>query len=186
MLQSPFSIFIKSLEKLEFTKDTNLQNLQLRSSYSPYQQNKFGVLLHRRFSNLPLDLIGPLHKNLKEDIDWILSDQTELDESIIKTFANIQNLIILATCKVLGDNKSDKSKILKDVREGRGVNLINSPSIISFDYFEDEIFLSEASEATLIKNNASSDNFDCIAIMVLSINKLKDCIRSIDKLSCSD
>lgn len=29
-----------------------------------------GLLLHQRFSNLPIELIGPLHRNLEEDLSW--------------------------------------------------------------------------------------------------------------------
>ena len=29
-----------------------------------------GIFLHKRFSNLPLELVGALHSNLEEDLGW--------------------------------------------------------------------------------------------------------------------
>lgn len=34
------------------------------------QGTRTGLLLHKRFTNLPIQLVGALHRNLEEDISW--------------------------------------------------------------------------------------------------------------------
>ncbi len=40
------------------------------ASCSSGTDDSTGLLLHQRFSNLPIPLIGPLHRNLEEDLSW--------------------------------------------------------------------------------------------------------------------
>ena len=98
-----------------------------------------GILLHKRFSNLPLELIAPLHSNLEEDLSWAsqsaqkqkqqqgggkvvgvvtrAGEETEEDGSESFDFGLIDSILLLSVCSLpssgngeAGGGKGSKGK----------------------------------------------------------------------------
>lgn len=60
------------LEDKSNKMDKERKDLMLRCVQG-VDRGKTGLLIHKRFTNLPLELIGHLHKNLDEDLGWAKS-----------------------------------------------------------------------------------------------------------------
>jgi len=41
-----------------------------------------GLLLHKRFTNLPIQLVGALHRNLEEDVSWAQQQASDEDDEL--------------------------------------------------------------------------------------------------------
>lgn len=116
--------------------------------------SRTGLFVHRKFVNLPLPLITPLHRNLEEDLVWATGSglQSTESSSSSRVWNGFHTLILMAPCSLTSgtsDGKkgsSTKSSTVPEWRtrlhEGQAVAYQSGTmkECIEFDYFEDEIF----------------------------------------------
>ena len=116
---------------------------------------KTGLLLTNKFTNLPLPLIAPLHKNLYDDILWIKSSQENysdhnnkpLTENLktVENWRNFEYLLLLLPIELTSSNKDILNTIFKQYNNlipyAYIKNLPNNNNNINiiYQYFEDEI-----------------------------------------------
>ena len=113
---------------------------------------KTGLLLTNKFTNLPLPLIAPLHKNLYDDILWIKSSQEnysddtskQLTENHVENWRDFEYLLLLLPIELTSPNKDIINSIFKQYNNMIPYtyikNLPNNNHInIIYQYFEDEI-----------------------------------------------
>jgi hypothetical protein len=91
------------------------------------------LLVHERFTNLPLELICPLHSNLLEDLQW--SAHSTIPEC--QAFQGIDSLLLLAP---MAQSEGIPS----------GCMDVTGSSSIMYDRFDDEIFAQQAKQVLLL------------------------------------
>ena len=165
-----------------------------------------GALLHKRFANLPIELVGHLHRNLDEDLGWAKSNDGSDDGSGDASsagehldFKEMTYLLLLASCELTGGTgaEADVAKPAAAASKGKGKNGkggaasssssssgkvrdVTGTSSIIFDYFEDDIYFEEASAAYYYK--PAGHTTTGIAAMVLPLASFKTCVNKIMKL----
>eukprot|EP01032_Pedospumella_encystans_P010243 gene10243-11992_t len=159
-----------------------------------------GLLLHKRFTNLPIQLVGALHRNLEEDISWAQQqasdedDDLALDESESSTssaskskksaasarpsnfFAEVRNVLLLCECAVPTEGKSAYA-----LGDSTCHSVLGSCSDVVFACFEDEVYLQHASAAVLFRPPKQHCLTDLVALLV-PVSKLKTCVNGICEL----
>lgn len=136
-----------------------------------------GIFLHQRFSNLPLELIAHLHRNLDEDLGWAQqlhdSDSDGNAAQEISEFKSLQFVILIACCEMQqGTTKIDlgPANTVSDVS--------GSPSLL-FHNFEDESYFQEAICTVLFKP-AQSEHTLCASL--IPVASLRRCVQQISSL----
>lgn len=124
-----------------------------------------GVFLHKRFSNLPIQLVGSLHINLGEDVGWAQHNH-ESDDCVQNEFKSMQSVILLTACSLGGGSK---------LPEGQAVDVLGNASLL-FEYFEDEIFIQDAQSAFIFKAKSSATP---LVAAIIPITSLKKCVNAI-------
>ena len=118
-------------------------------------ENKTGLLLTNKFTNLPLPLIAPLHKNLYDDILWIKSSQENysddtnkpLTENLknVENWRNFEYLLLLLPIELTSPNKDIINNTFKQYTNMipytyiKNLSNNNNHINIIYQYFEDEI-----------------------------------------------
>lgn len=128
-----------------------------------------GVLLHKRFSNLPIQLVGPLHLNLEEDLGWAQHNH-ESDDSEQNDFRSLQFILLLCACSL--ENEA------KFLHEGKAIDILGNSGVL-FEYFEDEIFAQNAISAFLFRSKSSTTS---LVAAIVPIASLKKCVNAICEL----
>ena len=138
-----------------------------------------GIFLHQRFSNLPLELIAHLHRNLDEDLGWAQqlhdsnSDGNAAQE--ISEFKSLQFVILIACCEMQqGTTKID----LGPPAANTVSDVSGSPSLL-FHNFEDESYFQEAICTVLFKP-AQSEHTLCASL--IPVASLRRCVQQIASL----
>jgi hypothetical protein len=142
---------------------------ELQSCLLGANREKTGVYLHGRFINLPVQLIAPLHTNLKEDMQWLISQSTTTSSSTSQLFAQIQYLLMIIPCS------SDPSQQLK---KGSCRNVTGSSSLL-LSNFEDDIFHNHSTCTLQIQFTKSSTG---CCVILLPLEKMGRCIEEIQQL----
>jgi hypothetical protein len=161
-----------------------------------------GLLLHKRFTNLPLQLVSALHRNLEEDVCWAQQQATDEDESAQENttssssapnsahkgsaaaakqsnfFAEARNVVLFCECDV---SKEGKSTYNLSENGSTCYNVLGSCSDIVFACFEDEVYLQHATAAVLWRPPRSLCSTDLVALLV-PLSKLKKCANGISEL----
>jgi hypothetical protein len=162
-----------------------------------------GLLLHKRFTNLPLQLVSALHRNLEEDVCWAQQQATDEDESAQENttsssssapnsahkgsaaaakqsnfFAEARNVVLFCECDVSKEGKSTYN--LSEIGS-TCYNVLGSCSDIVFACFEDEVYLQHATAAVLWRPPRSLCSTDLVALLV-PLSKLKKCANGISEL----
>lgn len=165
------------------------------------QAARTGLLLHKRFTNLPIQLVGALHRNLEEDMSWAQQQATDEDESAQENavtsgsssagkntaqkgnfFAEVRNLVLFCECTVSKEGRSTYALSEGSASSaGTCYNVLGSCSDVVFANFEDEVYLQHASAAVLWRPPRSLCNTDLIALLV-PVSKLKKCANGICEL----
>ena len=128
-----------------------------------------GLVLHGRYHNLPLELIGPLHKSLFEDLKWAQTNQNERQH----LFARIKSCIFLAPVSSSSDTSTGADKIL---------DVIGNTSIV-FDHFEDEVYLQHATLAVQFTPFCSANSKQYV-LMVVPLDAIqKKCLALISSMT---
>lgn len=166
-----------------------------------------GMLLHRRFTNLPIELIGALHRNLEEDISWAQQQANEGHQDDESCTASVLSPSKLSTCPKINshDNKSNffvsaryvimlcpckvsrESKSFYKLSGGNGENncysILGSSNVVNYDCFEDEVYMQHASAAILFRppKQYCPVDTDLVALLI-HISKLKSCVNGICSL----
>lgn len=126
-----------------------------------------GALLHKRFSNLPIQLVGPLHINLEEDLGWAQHNH-ESDDSEQNDFRSMQYILLICKCSLVGGD----SKLAQD---GKAVDVMGNSGLL-FEYFEDEIFAENAIHSFLFRAKSSATP---LVAAIVPIASLKKCVNTI-------
>jgi hypothetical protein len=126
-----------------------------------------GVMLHRRFSNLPLELVGALHANLEEDLGWAKSVH-ESDDSEQNDFLPMQQILLIAACSCDDSQVKQRGKVL---------NVLGRADFL-FEHFDDEIYFQNATSAYAFQSGARST----LMALTIPVTSLKKCVTSIKQL----
>ncbi len=121
------------------------------------------MYFHGRYMNLPVQLIVPLHSNLKQDLDWIISQSSSL------SFTSLQYVLLLTSCS------SETA-----MKKGTCLNITGSSSIM-MNNFEDDIFAAH-SICTIQIQFSSSPSPSPVCLILLPIDKLERCYEEIRQL----
>tara|TARA_A100001015_G_C15027926_1_gene731503 strand:+ start:668 stop:1735 length:1068 start_codon:yes stop_codon:yes gene_type:complete len=143
-------------------------------------RDKTGVLMHRRFANLPLELIGHLHRNLNEDLGWAQALDESVDGSGDGTsagdhqdFKQMDSVLLLASCE-----------LTEQAKEGGGnkkiLDVTGSSSSLLFDCFEDDTYLEQALACFYYRPGAHVNSG--VAAMLLPVSCFKSCTNKIIKM----
>lgn len=130
----------------------------------PSQASQLGFLFHGRFTNLPIELIYELHRNLWEDISWAQkykksdkkknsndskgssnsnasdSNDDEVDEEEVRQFQQMGSFLCVANVSLTGNTKPGT------VTAGQSVLGWND---LLFHNFEDEFYFQQAELAVV-------------------------------------
>lgn len=113
-------------------------------------------MIHKRFSNLPIPLLAPLHSNLVDDLNW---SKKEKDIE----YTSIKYVLQLAAC----DPIKGKSSLPLDV---------TGASDILFHEFDNEVYFNESLCSILFKPSNVSTH---LVASLIPIVKLDSCVKSI-------
>lgn len=141
-----------------------------------------GILLHQRFSNLPIELIGPLHRNLEEDLSWAQTkthsddDNDEpLEGSVARSATFFSDLAyVLLLCPVGASKDFDVS--------GVKAHSVLGTAALTFDSFEDEVYFQHAEAAVVFKpSKACGAGYEENAVVaaLVPVKRMKDCVKGI-------
>lgn len=123
-----------------------------------------GLFLHQRFSNLPLELIGHLHRNLDEDLGWAqqLHDaDSDGGAQEISEFKSLQFVILLCCCDVQGGSP---------VKDAAVVDVSGSSALL-FHNFEDDLYFQEAICTVLFRPKTTDQTMVASLIPTASLKK---------------
>eukprot|EP01031_Cornospumella_fuschlensis_P037708 gene37708-45810_t len=118
------------------------------SSKDEFAVSKIGWFINSRFANLPAQLHGELHHNLKEDLQWVGKQNVnqkgaEFDVDIVKAFQQMTHFLYLAPCtpqhSAIEQLGSKDSVALADYSE------------VDYKNSEDELFCKHARQSLLVK-----------------------------------
>lgn len=129
------------------------------------------LFLHARFSNLPLELITPLFRNMAHDLEWVQSsdNNSAVTVTTMAQFTGIEHLLLICPASL-----SDAAK----VPAGGCIDICGSSAVL-FDYFEDETFFEEATAAVLYQSAGLKKT---LAAMLIPLSKLAKCIQALHEL----
>lgn len=161
------------------------------------QISLYGGLLHGRFTNLPLQLIYDLHRNIKEDIQWAQSyfknskstNKEEVDEVTIRRFESMKYLVMFCPCSLSdsanpqSSKKTSKSTTSSNQQPTDLVENCLGANYILFENFEDEVYFQAAEEAFLLKNLSTDLMKHSMNVMlVIPIEKYNSIVSSLVNL----
>jgi hypothetical protein len=133
---------------------------------------KTGLLLHSRFTNLPLQLIGPLFRNVEHDLQWLKDGDNAASPTIVSQFGNINNILLLCPCSMSDSSENSRLTV------GNSIDITGSSSLL-FDYFEDEIFFEEATSAALYRTEGLNKT---IAAILIPLSSMKKCAEKLSSM----
>lgn len=184
-----------SIDKFTTSLSSSLRgsndNSSLMQSYLTGEMKKHcGLLIHRRFANLPLQLVSHLHSNLNDDMSWAASLLDKLDDAGDSTsaqdhidFKNIDHMILFSACGVLDttsnhDKKRKKGEDSSSSGNNNAIDVTGSSSVI-LDYFEDDVYFQESLCSFYFKPSGANTPFVASLISVKSLAKIAATIVSL-------
>ena len=131
------------------------------------------LMLHARFSNLPLELIAPLFRNVEHDLEWVQSsdNNSAVTVSTAEHFSGTENVLLLTPCSF------SEGSVVK-IPAGGCVDILGATDVF-FDYFEDETFLEECNAAVVFQTTGLKKT---IAAILLPISKLTKCTHTLNEI----
>lgn len=146
----------------------------MREHLSLSDLNHTLLMLESRFSNLPLQLITPLFRNMEHDLEWVQSSDSgsAVSVSTVAQFSHVNTLLFICPCSLSGE---------ASVPAGSCLDVLGS-SIVMFDNFEAEVFFEEASAAIAYQSPLKSH----LVAMLLPLSKLKNCIKTLQTMLPQD
>jgi hypothetical protein len=129
--------------------------------------DEIGILLHSRFTNLPIQLLSPLHKNLIDDIKWAKKDGT-------KTEKILKKVLLLSVCNI-----SDNNKSLKQTKSDNIIDVTGSSSVLH-EYFENDIYCQNSIGVLQFKSSLVQNKNLCVAL--IEIDRLDKCLKQINSM----
>lgn len=140
--------------------------------------SKYGLLFHDRFVNLPLELIVQLHRDLSDDLAWILDSSkrsNEITDKIVEGFENMEYVVMFRPVVPESDNSSSSSTDIK-------VQNVTGSSSIMFDYFEDELYFEQAEYAWKLKLDPKLFKVSNYIMMVVPKHSISLIVEGIQKI----
>lgn len=169
------SVEIKALYTQYLSIPTNLTSASSSVTNVNHQPiSQCGILLHNRFANLPLPLIGALHKNLKTDLDWAKRQEEEeaVDSSLRttdRTFSSVDMMCLISKSTLSSDGDGGNStKALRGIKVSADKSVafdVTGSSSLLFDLFEDEVYVQHARSVVYIRQVSSLQGSFAIALV---------------------
>eukprot|EP01038_Epipyxis_sp_PR26KG_P011686 gene11686-15648_t len=160
-------------------------NLFLESISSTSSSQSTGLMIHKRFSNLPIQLIGPLHRNLEDDLLYakqLSSSNSNFSNNKQNNFTfsdnnnnnkilTVDTSVVTSVASFIDDDDhlfnniqylllfspitSSHNDILSTSTSSNNIIDVTGNSSLIFHLFEDEIFFQNCSIAYLFKPSSS-------------------------------
>jgi hypothetical protein len=128
------------------------------------------LFLHSRFSNLPLELIAPLFRNMAHDLDWVQSSNSNSAATVTTTaqFAGVESILLICPGTL---SEGSKQKI----PTGGCIDVAGSSALL-FNNFEDETFFEESTAAVLYQSQGIKMP---MVAMLFPLSKLAKCVQTL-------
>jgi uncharacterized protein YbbK (DUF523 family) len=123
-------------------------------------------MLYRKFTNLPLELIGSLHQALRDDLKWA-SENSDSDLEDQNFYSRMSHIVLICPATAEGFQV-----------ERSAIDVTGSSSVM-FDYFEDEIYHQRSTKSFLFRSNMTKG---LMAGLVVPTNALQRCVDDIHAL----
>jgi len=151
------------------SSSTATKVMKLFESQLKDKSNEVGILLHSRFTNLPIQLITPLHKNLIDDIKWAKTEGSKSEKGLKK-------VLLLSSCNISDNDNTNKTTSKSE----NSITDVTGSSNIMHDYFENDIFCQHSNgilhmKTSIIQNKA-------LTISLVDIDKLDKCLNEISNM----
>jgi hypothetical protein len=158
----------------------------LNRGYGTRKDNT-GLFLHRKVSNLPLQLISPLHRNIFDDLQWARSQSengikssaaTELtaeDLADLQAFKQLECLFLISTLSIEAN-----SSLSAAVKKSGYVEIGPGDSSLMYDALEDEIYHKNSTCAFVF--NCSEVSEKPLAVMMLHVDGFETAVKEISTL----
>ena len=155
-------------------KSRSASGIAIREHFSLSNLRKTLLFLHHRFSNLPIELIVPLFRNMLHDLEWVQSPENNsaVPVTTVAQFSNIETIVFICPCSL---STEDNSKLLS---EGDCIDILGSSSVL-FDNFEDETFFENCTSAILYNSQGLKRS---LAAMLLPLSKVSKCFQALDDM----
>lgn len=127
--------------------------------------------------NIPLELIYQLHRNLSDDLTWILDPSkrgTEIAEDLLSAFDAMEQIVIFRPCAPDSDSSSSSSS--------NKVEHVTGSSSIMFDYFEDDVYFEHADLAFKLKLDTKFFKVSNYVMMVIPKRAIPNIVDGLQKL----
>lgn len=165
-------------------------------------------MIHKRFANLPLELLAPLHENLLDDVLWAKDVITKgqpvedpTDEPLFREFGAMTHVLLLDTCTLdISQQKQSTSASLDSTAISPAAVEVTGSGVTSsilFDAFENEIYAQHAITVIVFQpkgfhgskqqqpeppSKAQAQRGSHLAVMLLEVKALRKCCQEIAKL----
>ena len=152
---------------------TSNSGVALNEHFSLSDLKKTLLLLHTRFSNLPLELIAPLFRNVIHDLEWVQSSENNSAVTVTTAaqFIGVEQILLICPCSFV---ESAATKI----HAGGCVDICGSSSVL-FDNFEDETFFEECTAAVMYQTKGLKKT---VAAILFPVSKLTKCTQALHEM----
>lgn len=141
---------------------------------------KYGMLFHDRFVNFPLELIYQLHRNLSDDLSWILDPNqrsSEISSDLLESFDQMKYVVIFRPCAPESETTASSSS-QTDLK----VQNVTGSSSVMFDYFEDDVYFEQAEHAWKLKLDPKLFKVSNYIMMVVPKQNISQIANSLQTL----
>ena len=203
---------VNSMKTINQSTKTMFQKCLADTDSNTNTEHATGLFVHTRVSNLPTELLAPLHKNIYDDYQWSLKHKTEDVEldSQLALFKSMKYLLLLSPCTESAGNESlyisnsnsnknksksnsnSNSKSNKKQKSEKTKLIMNADrtgsatSGILFDYFEDDMYHTESVASISYSSSISNSNNEAkqgmMMASIIPINKYRKVITEIEKI----
>lgn len=138
------------------------------------------MLFHDRFVNFPLELIYQLHRNLSDDLSWILDPNqrsNEISSDLLESFDQMKYVVIFRPCAPESEAAGSASS-QTDLK----VQNVTGSSSVMFDYFEDDVYFEKAEHAWKLKLDPKLFKVSNYIMMVVPKQSISQIANSLQAL----
>lgn len=134
----------------------------------PAKDDQIGLFIYRKYSNLPLGLVAPLHQAVVDDFQWAVEGNIALSDLDTECNRRLTYVAYLAQLNSEGMSVSDVA-----------VDITGRTSVV-FDNFEDDIFHQRSVLSIVFRSSFSSRP---LAAFFVPVNQLQSCVDEIKTLT---
>lgn len=144
--------------------------------------SKYGLLFHDRYVNFPLELINELHRNLSDDLSWILDPSqrnSEITDDLVQSFEQMEHIVLFRPVAPESDSSSSASSSSDSDLKVQNVTGSNS---IMFDYFEDDVYFEQAEHAWKLKLDPKLFKYSNYVMMLIPKQNIARVAASLQRM----